>query len=113
LSTETCAIAGPAPGSGVADEHLRVDPVGLLRRHVQQRLGANAQPDRLDARHAELIEHREDVGRRLPKCEHPRRVRRAPMAAQVGDDEVEAGGIAGGEHQRPVSADAGAAVEEE
>ena len=35
------------------------------------------------------------------------------MAAQVGDDEVEAGGIAGGEHQRPVSADAGAAVEEE
>ena len=35
------------------------------------------------------------------------------MPAQVGDDEVEAGGIAGGEHQRPVSADAGAAVEEE
>ena len=35
------------------------------------------------------------------------------MAAQVGHDDAEAGGIAASEHQCPVGADAGAAVQQQ
>ena len=96
-----------------ADQHHRVDAARLLRGHVEQRLRAHAQADRLHARQAEAIEQREEVVRRLAEREHARRVRRAPMPAQVGDDDAEAGRIAGGEHQLPVGADPGAAMEQE
>jgi hypothetical protein len=96
-----------------ADQDHRLHSARLLGRHVQQRLGAGAQADGFRALDAEAIEEREHVLRALPERERARRVRRSPVAAKVGNDDAEALRVAGREHQLPVSADAGAAVQQE
>src|SRR4029450_2926754 len=76
-------------------------------------LGAGAQADGLRALDAEAIEEREHVLRALPERDPPRRVRRAPVSAKVWHHDAASAGIAGREHQLPIGADAGAAVQQE
>ena len=80
---------------------------------MQQRLGAGAQADGFRALDADAIEEREHVLRALPERERAGRVRRASVSAKIGHDDAEPAGIAGREHQLPVGADAGAAVQQE
>ena len=60
-----------------------------------------------------MIEQREHVESSLAKRERARRVRRAPVSAQVGHDDSEAVRIAASEDELPIAADAGAAVQEQ
>src|SRR2546430_1350594 len=86
--------------------------IALRRREVQQRLRAHAHPDRLHAREAEVIEERGDVARALAERELLRWIRRPPVAAQIGHDDLVAVGV-GWKDVASVGADAGAAMKEE
>ena len=60
-----------------------------------------------------MIKQGEHVESSLAKGERARRVRRAPVSAQVGHDDSEAVRIAAGEDDLPIAADAGAAMQEQ
>jgi hypothetical protein len=80
---------------------------------VEQRFRAHAQADRLHALDVQVIEQREHVESSLAKRERARRVRGAPISAQVGHDDSEAVRIAASEDDLLIAAAAGAAVQEQ
>jgi hypothetical protein len=59
-----------------ADVNQGLDPRRLLRGHVQQRVGACTQADRLHAADAETIEQREEIPRDVGESENAGRIRR-------------------------------------
>ena len=71
-----------------ADMNHGDDPLRLLRGHVQQRVRAGAQADRLDTIDAEMIEQREDVSRNVGELEVVPGIWRTSVSAQIGCDDA-------------------------
>jgi hypothetical protein len=75
-----------------AHGHHRLHAARMRRGHVQADDAAAAQSDRLDVRELQVPKQTQQVRCALPERERPRRIRRAPVAAQVGRDDAVAGG---------------------